>query len=489
MTTSLISLNRLLRRHPILLGAFVALIIGLTACFNPPEEHRPPNIVLILTDDQGYQDVGVYGSPDIKTPYLDRLAKQGTRFTRFYASQPVCSASRAALLTGCYPNRVGISGALEPRSRRALAHNEVTIAEMLKPLEYATACYGKWHLGDHPDYLPLAQGFDDFFGIPYSNDMWPKHPRQGTVFNFPPLPLIEDTIRIDTLKDQSQLTTSITERAVHFIKKNREEPFFLYVPHPMPHVPLYVSDKFKGSSKRGLYGDVIAEIDWSVGQIMKALDRHDLEDNTLVIFTSDNGPWLSYGEHGGSAGPLREGKHTTWEGGIRVPCIMRWKNKIPAGRVEDTPLMNIDLLPTLAAITGAELPGNTIDGRNLWPVISGAEGAENPHDAYCVYSGNNELQAVISHRWKLHFPHQYLTLEGRSGGMGGLPADYKTAATELALYNLKIDVAEANNVAADYPGVVTQLKGFAKRCRKDLGDRLAGKKGKGRRHAAEVVWD
>ena len=449
------------------------------------KEARPPNIVIIFTDDQGYQDVGCFGSPDIQTPNLDRLAGQGARFTRFYVAQPVCSASRAALLTGCYPNRVGISGALGPGSKTPLAHEEVTIAEMLRPLGYATACFGKWHLGDTPDYLPTAQGFDEYFGIPYSNDMWPYHPWQGTVFNFPPLPLFDGTERIDTLEDQSMLTTRITERAVDFIDRHAERPFFLYVPHPMPHVPLFVSGKFKGTNeRRGLYGEVIAEIDWSVGQIADALERNGLTDNTLVIFTSDNGPWLSYGTHAGSALPLREGKGTSWEGGVRVPCIMRWPGHIPAGDSVAIPLMTIDLLPTIAGICGADLPERKIDGLDVLPVLKGESGAENPHEAYYIYYRENELHAVISGQWKLNLPHTYRSLVA-GGGQNGLPADYQQLESGLELYNLEKDVSEREDVAAQHPEVVDRLLQLAEKAREDLGDRLTEREGANRRPAGE----
>ncbi len=449
-------------------------------------ETSPPNIVIVLTDDQGYEDLGVYGSPDILTPNIDRLAARGTQFTRFYVAQPVCSASRAALLTGCYPNRVGISGALGPNARRALAKEEVTIAEMLKPLGYATACFGKWHLGDHPDYLPPGQGFDEYFGIPYSNDMWPYHPWQGTVFNFPPLPLIEGTEVIDTLEDQQMLTTWLTERAVDFIDRHAEEPFFLYVPHPQPHVPLFVSDKFRGKSEAGLYGDVIMEIDWSVGQIMEALERNGLTENTIVMYTSDNGPWLSYGTHSGRTGPLREGKGTTWEGGVRVPFIASWPGHIPAGRVTDTPMMTIDILPTLAEVTGAKLPERTLDGMNVWPLLSGQEGAGNPHEAYFLYYRNNELQGVISDGWKLMLPHTYRTLAGREGRDDGLPIDYEMNETGVELYNLSDDISESTDVADQHPEVVERLMKLAEEARIELGDSLNEREGNANRPAAEI---
>ena len=356
--------------HNLLL--FFFLFFVLNAC-NPPQNKNPeqPNVIIIFTDDQGYQDVGCFGSPDIETPHLDQMAREGLKLTDFYAAQAVCSASRAALLTGCYPNRLGIHGAFMPNSKKGLNLSEVTIAEMLKAIGYKTAIYGKWHLGDHPDFLPDKQGFDDYYGIPYSNDMWPYHPQQGPIFDFGPLPLYNNSTIIDTLEDQSSLTTEITERSVGFIEQNKENPFFLYIAHPQPHVPLFVSEKFKGKSKRGLYGDVIMEIDWSVGQVLQALDTHELEENTLVIFTSDNGPWLSYGDHSGSALPLREGKGTALEGGQREPCIIQYPGKLEAGKEIDIPMMTIDLLPTIAEITGAALPENNIDGKSVWDIWTG----------------------------------------------------------------------------------------------------------------------
>ncbi|MBT8182767.1 MAG: sulfatase-like hydrolase/transferase, partial [Eudoraea sp.] len=277
-----------------ILGPLLLCFVVLSCNTKASKHHKsetPPNIVLIFTDDQGYQDVGVFGSPDIKTPNLDQLAAEGVKLTSFYAAQAVCSASRAAILTGCYPNRIGIHNAMMPNSNRGLHPSETTLAELLKDNGYKTAIYGKWHLGDHPSFLPTKHGFDEYFGIPYSNDMWPNHPQQGPVFQFGPLPVYENEAVIDSLTDQSQFTTDITSRSVDFINRNKDTPFFLYVPHPQPHVPLFVSEKFKGKSENGLYGDVIMELDWSVGEIMKALKANNLDSNTLVIFTSDNGPW------------------------------------------------------------------------------------------------------------------------------------------------------------------------------------------------------
>ena len=449
-------------------------------------EGRRPNVIIIFTDDQGYQDVGCFGSPDIETPNLDQMAKEGAKLTDFYAAQAVCSASRAALLTGCYPNRVGIHGALMPNYPGGLGLSETTIAEMLKAIGYRTAIYGKWHLGDSPQYMPNNHGFDDYFGIPYSNDMWPFHPEQGTKFDFGPLPLYDNENIIDTLEDQSMLTTQITERSVKFIETNKDTPFFLYVAHPQPHVPLFVSDKFKGKSKRGLYGDVIMEIDWSVGQILNALKANNIDGETLVIFTSDNGPWLSYGTHSGSALPLREGKGTAWEGGQREPCIIRYPGKIPAGQIVETPVMTIDVLPTIAALTGSGLPEKKIDGKNVWPVITGTS-AKSPHEAYFYYYKKNELHGVRYGDWKLYFPHSYRTLNGRDGGEGGLPVAYdQNTVSEIELYNLRTDIGETINVAAENPEIVEKIKKIADRMRMELGDKLRDIPGSGVREAGSI---
>ena len=444
-------------------------------------EAGPPNIVIIFTDDQGYQDVGCFGSPDIKTPHLDQMAREGAKFTNFYVTQAVCSASRSSLMTGCYSNRVGVSGAFGPRAGKGLHTDEVTIAEVLKPLGYATAIYGKWHLGSEPQFLPTRQGFDDYFGLPFSNDMWPYHPWQGTRVDFPPLPLIENEEVIDTLEEQSMLTTWYTERAVSFIEKNKDRPFFLYVPHSMPHVPLFVSDKFKGKSARGLYGDVIEEIDWSVGQILKSLKDNGLDENTLVIFSSDNGPWLSYGTHSGVALPLREGKGTALEGGVRVPFIARWPGNIPAGLVTDKPAMTIDILPTIAQLTGATLPENKIDGADMWPLLAGDTASEPHHEAYYMYYKQNELHGILSGdgRWKLYLPHQYRSLNGRVGTDDGLPIEYNQNKMALELYDLSNDISETSNVAAEHENIVADLLVHAENARAELGDKLTGREGSG----------
>ena len=454
------------------------------------DTERTPNVVIIYTDDQGYADVGSFGAQGFQTPNLDQLAREGRRFSNFHVAQPICSASRASLLTGCYPNRIGINGALSPHSKIGLSAGETTLAQLFKTQGYATGMIGKWHLGDAPQFLPTQHGFDSYFGIPYSHDMWPLHPQSPQ--SYPPLPLLENgTVVNPDLQpaDLEQLTTNYTRRAVDFIDKNHEQPFFLYLAHNLPHVPLFVSEKFKGKSENGLYGDVIEEIDWSVGEVANALKRNHLEENTLVIFASDNGPWLSYGTHAGSAFPLREGKGTSWEGGTRVPCLMRWPEKIPANTVSDQMLMTIDLLPTLAKIIGANLPAHPIDGLDVWPILAGQPDAKNPHDAYYFYYANNQLQAVTSGdgRWKLVLPHTYRTLNGRAGRSDGRPINYQQVKLEhAALYDLDNDRSETHDVAAEQPNIVAQLQSEAEKARVELGDTLTHREGNGVRPPGRI---
>ena len=481
----------------------------LVVCFSAFEQlctADTPNFVVIFMDDMGYADIGPFGAKDYPTPHLDRMAAEGMRFTDFQVSSAVCSASRAALLTGCYHRRIGFQGALGPKAEIGIAASEVTLAEICKQKGYATAIYGKWHLGHHPKFLPTNHGFDEYFGLPYSNDMWPFHPNYVDLApddpkrknNYPPLPLVENTKVVDadvTPEDQEQLTTQYTERAVEFIRRNKNKPFFLYVPHSMVHVPLYVSDKFKGKSGKGIFADVMMEVDWSVGQIVGTLKEHEIDKNTLVIFTSDNGPWLSYGDHAGSAGPLREGKGTMWEGGVREPTVMCWPNVIPAGATCDELASTIDVLPTVAAVIGADLPSHPIDGKNILPLMRGDAGARSPHDVFYQYYGGGQLQSVRDRRWKLHFPHQYRTLAGRPGGTGGKPTAYSQRRTGLELYDLKNDVGESNNVLDQHPDIVQRLSAAAGVARTALGDKLTNVPGTARRPIgkladgdARLVW-
>jgi arylsulfatase A len=459
-----------------------------------PRRDGPPNIVVIFIDDMGYADIGPFGAQGYATPNLDRMAREGRTFTDFYVTQAVCSASRAGLLTGCYNVRVSILGALGPASQHGINAEEVTLAEICKQRDYATACYGKWHLGHHAKFLPMQHGFDDYFGLPYSNDMWPYHPGVAHLSmperlkRWPHLPLIDKNKVVNsqvTAEDQEQLTTQYTERAVQFIESNKQRPFFLYLPHSMVHVPLYVSEKFRGKSKRGLFGDVVMEVDWSVGQILDTLRKHQLEDNTLVIFTADNGPWLSYGDHAGSAGPLREGKGTMFDGGCREPTIMWWPGKVPAGTVCNQPAMTIDILPTVAHLIGAELPKHAIDGKNIWPLIDGTPDAASPHQAYGFYWGR-ELQALRMGRWKLHFPHSYRTMAGRPGGRDGIPTDYSQARIELSLFDLEKDPGETADVKDQHPDVVRRMQQLADKLREELGDSARNMTGKGVRPAGRL---
>ncbi len=437
-----------------------------------------PNIVIIFMDDMGYADVSCFGAQGYQTPNIDKLAEEGRKFTNFHVAQPVCSASRCGLLTGCYPNRVGIHGALGPSAKHGIHADEMTLAEVVKQKGYATAAVGKWHLGSLPQFLPVKHGFDEYYGIPYSNDMWPYHPqaKKGT---YPKLPMVENDQVVDeeiTPEDQTHLTTDYTTRSIRFIEKNKDKPFFLYLAHSMVHVPLFVSEKFKGKSGQGLFADVMLEVDWSVGQIMDTLKKHGIEENTWVIFTSDNGPWLSYGDHAGSAGPLREGKGTCWEGGTRVPGIMKWPRKIPAGTTTDSMMMTIDLLPSIARVIEARLPDHKIDGLDCWPIIAGESGAKNPHDFYAFYYEQNQLQAITSGdgRWKLQLPHGYRSQpSGQPKASGGVPTLYKQVKVEQAeLYDLYSDVSESKNVAAQFPGEVAKLQKQAEIIRAELGDSL-----------------
>jgi len=447
--------------------------------------------------------VGCYGSQRVKTPRIDRLASEGLRFTDFYVAQAVCTASRSALMTGCYSNRIGLFGALNHQSNVGIASDEILLPELLKSRGYATAIYGKWHLGHRDPFLPTRNGFDEFFGLPYSNDNGPLHP---IVRDIPSLPLIENDMAVELDPDQSQFTRRFTDRAIRFVEQNRERPFFLYLPHVMPHVPIFASEKFKGQSS-GLYADVIAELDSGVGELVDAIDRLGLAEKTLIIFMTDNGPFLSYGEHAGTAGPLREGKLTTWEGGMRVPCIMRWKGKVAAGNTSSEIAASIDLLPTIAQWIGAKLPSHKIDGVDISSLILGAPGTKSPRETYWYYGGD-ELHAIRHGDWKLHFPHEYLTVAAEPGkngkpsnfanlkpesmqlsGLRGIASrhGYKVAATGLALYNLKSDPGESTNLASANPDVVRKLQELAEHARADLGDTLTKRQGSGVRKVGTFV--
>ena len=486
-----------------ILGKFVAGMALMTAAAGMAAGPHPvaPNVVVIFCDDMGYADIGQFGAEGYQTPNLDRMADEGAVFRNFHVAQPVCSASRCALLTGCYPNRLGMHMALGPNSKIGLSDQETTLAQLLKQQGYATAIFGKWHLGDAPQFMPLRHGFDEYFGLALSADYWPGHPDLITNFptllaakkrEYPNLPIWDGTNIFHpemSIDDLNHLTTWYTERSIKFIEKNKSRPFFLYLAHNMPHVPLGVTDKFRGKTQRGLYGDVIEEIDWSVGRVLDALKRNGLDKNTWVIFTSDNGPWLSYGNHAGSAKPLREGKATNWEGGTRVPCIMRWPGQIPAGADTSDMLMTIDLFPTIAKLAGAKLPERKIDGLDVWPLIARQPGAKNPHDAYWFYYEVNQLQAVTTSdgRWKLQLPHTWHSMPSQNMGHDGVPGTYVDRKIETAeLYDLVHDLGETTDVAAQHPEIVKQLEAEAEKSRAELGDSLTKRTGTGLREPTRL---
>lgn len=424
-------------------------------------------------------------------PNLDRLSREGARFTNFYTAQPVCSASRAALLTGCYPNRIGISGALFPDAQIGLAAEERTLAEMLRAHSYATGIFGKWHLGHLPAFNPTQHGFDEWLGIPYSNDMWPP---RFSGRDFPKLPLMDGTIVsgfVETMADQATLTRKITERASTFIRAQAREkrPFFAYIAHPQPHCPIAASDAFPVETRDERYGAVMRELDWSVGEILRTLDESGVTRETIVVFTSDNGPWISFGRDAGSTGGLREGKGTTFEGGVREPCIVRWPGHVPAGATSAVPWMTIDLFATMAAIVGADAPmsDRPIDGRDARSVWACADDARPTHDAFYFYYHNNRLEAVRMGRWKLCLPHRSRTLDGKPGGVGGSETPYIEKMVPLALFDLLADPAESIDVAAQHPEIVAEAMVHVERARIDLGDALTGRSGIGRRAPGRVV--
>ncbi|MDD2328363.1 MAG: sulfatase [bacterium] len=471
------------------LGIWGTALSAAVACTPSQQSEKTgkelPNVILIHLDDMGYGDLSLTGSTGYRTPHIDKMANDGLFFTHYYSPQAVSSASRAGLLTGCYPNRVGFAGALGPASKIGISDEEETIAELLKKRGYATAAYGKWHLGVQPQFLPTNHGFDEFYGIPYSNDMWPLHPT-GT---YPDLPLFEnENIANPAVSpdDQARFTTDFTHRTVDFIQRNQDQPFFIYLAHPMPHVPLYVSDRFKGKSQQGLYGDVMMEIDWSVGEIIKTLEEAGLDKNTLVIFTSDNGPWINYGNHAGNTGGYREGKGTTFEGGQRVPCIMMWRGVIPEGSISNSLASGIDILPTLAEIADAPLPENIIDGVSLLPILKGDIEAK-PRETFYYYYRQNSLEAVRHGDWKLVFPHPGRTYEGFQPGNDGMPGKVKEGFPfPHALYDLRRDPGERYDVSESYPGIVERLEQIADEARRNLGDDLTGNEGENRREPGKI---
>lgn len=465
----------------------LSLVLPVLAGCVAVETHAPrpgPNVVLIVTDDQGWADVGCYGAQGFATPHLDRLAREGMRWTDFYAAQPVCSASRASILTGCYPNRVGIAGALTPGAVHGLAESETTLGELARGRGYATAAIGKWHLGHRPPFLPTRHGFERWFGVPYSHDMWPFHPDGPKPWV--DLPLMRGDSVVAYNAEPGTLTRACSEEALGFVRDcaREERPFFLYLAHPLPHVPLGTAPEFRGRTSTP-FGDVIEELDHETGRLLELLDELDLAEDTLVLFTSDNGPWTPYGEHAGNVGPLRESKGTVFEGGVRVPMIARWPGRIPAGAVSSTPAMTIDLLPTIASWIGAPLPPLQIDGIDLAPVLEGRAASTVLRPLFFYYE-SNQLQAVRCGRWKLHFPHSYRYTDEMERASGGKPAKYPVRQLEQSLFDLDSDLGERRDVAAEHPIVVAQLSGLAEVMRVRLGDSLRQRQGRDNRPAGRL---
>src|ERR1700722_14157578 len=428
---------------------------------------KKPNFIFILADDMGYGDIGPFGSQKNHTPNLERMAKEGMKLTSFYAA-PVCTPSRAQIITGCYAKRVSLPNVLGPRANIGLSADEDTIASVLKSLGYATFIVGKWHLGDAPVFLPTRHGFDHYLGLPYSNDMGGEHAGKETIKNghrVPPLPLVKDEEVIETLepKDQDKLTALYTKEAIKFIKANKKHPFFLYLPHTAVHVPLHPGDNFKGKSGNGPYGDWAEEVDWCVGQVMEEVKKLGLADNTLIIYSSDNGPWLKQGTNAGTAAPLRGGKAGTFEGGERVPSLAWWPGHVPAGTSGDAVMANFDLMPTFYKLAGGTAPfKHQIDGKDISPLFFG-QTKESPHEAF-FYVASKSIQAVRSGPWKLAIVPQF-------EGMG----DYKPITPDLdhplppRLYNLDEDIGEQHDVAAAHPEVVECLTGYLRSMDADLG--------------------
>lgn len=473
------------------LPVLLVLILSWTILYAQKSTNTSPNIVLIFLDDMGNGDLSLTGASNYSTPAIDKMGMEGIRFTNFLSAQAVCSASRAALLTGCYPNRIGFSGALFPNSPIGINSSEITIAELVKQKGYATAIVGKWHLGDSPEFLPLQHGFDEYFGLPYSNDMWPidyagKPATDGRKDRFPPLFLIEGNekkIPVQSLEDQALLTQKYTQRSVDFINRNKKKPFFLYLAHSMPHVPINASEPFKGKSKQGMYGDVMMEIDWSVGEVLKAIRDNGLDNNTLIIFTSDNGPWMNFGNHAGSTAGLREAKGSSFEGGMRVPCLMRWKGTMVGGQICNSLSSTIDILPTIAELLQLQLPAHKIDGISLASIVKGDVGAAPRKEFYYYYRKNN-LEAVRMDEWKLVLPHPGRTYENYEAGKDGFPGSVnENFPFGKALYDLRRDPGERYDVKTQFPDIVKELEILAEKARVDLGDDLLQRTGKNVRSA------
>lgn len=480
------TMKKLISIHIVLIVCYLLLTgSSVKSAIGQDATQDRPNIIIILTDDQGYGDLASYGNSNLKTPHTDRMASEGMKFTDFYVPASVCTPTRAALLTGSYPKRISLGHrVLNPLSYTGLNPDEITIADMLKKEGYATALIGKWHLGHHPPFLPRRQGFDYFFGIPYSNDMGNHQYSDGIA---PPLPVMRNEEIIEINPDQNFFTSRFTVETLNFITEHRTEPFFLYLAHALPHVPIASSYRFQGNSEYGLYGDVIEEIDWSVGQILDHLEELGIDDNTIIFFTSDNGAQIWEGEGGwvwtpdddgrpqrgdityqsGTNSPLRGAKNSTWEGGMRVPFLIHWPGQIPAGKVSNELTTAMDFFPTLAGIVGADISDDRIiDGYDIWPILSGDPAARSPYDAFYYYR-DDRLQAVRSGNWKLHV---YRPEEG----------------SVRLLYNLETDIGESDDVSEYHPEVVERLEELADNARKDLGDAVTGQQGENIRPVGEL---
>jgi arylsulfatase A len=455
-------MHQIRMKHIKALSSALAILLLVTCA----AQAAAPNFVIIFIDDQGYGDLSCFGSKTIRTPHIDRLAVEGRKFTSFMVASPVCTPSRAALLTGCYPKRVGMhQHVLFPQSTRGLNPEEHTIADHLKAQGYATACFGKWHLGHHPEVLPIANGFDTYYGIPYSNDM--NHPdNKGKPKGGPDgmdilwadpestltkwkTPLMQDEKIVELPVDQRTVTRRYTQKAIDFIKTNKSKPFFVYLPHSMPHIPLYVPDEVRDPNPKNAYINTIEHIDAEVGRLLDTLDELKLAKNTYVLYTTDNGPWLPFKHHGGSAGPLREGKGTTFEGGQRVPCLIRGPG-IPAGTVCDALTGTIDVLPTVAEITGTPLPGGKrIDGVSVLGLWNGTA-KESPRNEFLHYTSRGEIEGIRRGNWKLLVKRPRRPRNAKKG--------WKSPPTQIFLFDLSKDLGEQNNLVASHPEIVTELR-------------------------------
>ncbi len=455
----------------------LACVLLASCSTSTPDSQGPPNVIVIFADDMGYTDLSSYGAKDWSTPSLDQMANEGARFTNFYVPTPACSPSRAALLTGRYPLKAGVREVISPRTLRGLPEAEHTMAEIFKSEGYATAAIGKWHLGANPVFFPTNNGFDSWFGLPYSNDYSPKsinNPRSYAV-QWPELPLIRDTTIVEREPDQRYLTERYTQEVLQVIEDNRHQPFFLYLAHSMPHVPLWVSDPFLDASDGGLYGDVMEEVDSSTGRILRRLVELGLDQNTIVVFTSDNGPWLLMGDHGGTKGEFREGKATTFEGGVRMPAIIRAPGRVGQGMVVEDNAIVMDLLPTLLEMSGIQIPDN-LDGISLVSRFEGEEMSERP----LFFYRSGQLRSMRRGQWKMHVPHRYASILEENGGKpgsGGHPGAYGLTDIGIALYDLIADPGETTDLASTKPEIVNALLLDIEQARMHIGDELTDRVG------------